>query len=80
MREGLHEDALRHLIEQHAVREYLVSRIESGRWSLAVRLGGSSSRWLPVRSQREAVRTWASLDTLARFADGLGIRGFVLEL
>lgn len=80
MREAIHEDALRALVEQHVVREARVSRWEGQRWSLAVRLGGPASRWLPVRSKREAVRTWASLDTLTRWADALGLSGFTVEL
>ena len=80
MREAIYEDDLRRYVEQHIVREARVSRFEGGRWSLAVRLGGPTAKWLPVRSKREAVRTWASLDTLARWADELGLQGFVLEL
>jgi hypothetical protein len=80
MREAIYEDDLRLYVEQHIVREARVSRFESRGWSLAVRLGGPTARWLPVRSQREAVRTWASLDTLTRWADKQGLRGFMLEL
>ncbi|MCI8212559.1 hypothetical protein AUC61_23800 [Pseudomonas sp. S25] len=80
MREAIHEDALRAMIEQNVVREARVSRLEGKGWYLAVRLGGPASSWLPVRSKREAVRTWASLDTLTRWADGVGLRGYVLEL
>lgn len=80
MREGLHEQDLRRYLEQHIVREVRVSRHEGGEWCLAVRLGGPTASWLPVRSQREPVRTWASLDTLTRWADKQGLRSFVLEL
>lgn len=80
MREGVHEEDLRRYVEQHIVREARVSRFEGGRWSLAIRLGGPTSKWLPVRSQREKVRTWASLDTLTRWADDVGLPGYVLEL
>lgn len=38
------------------------------------------ARWVPVRSRRETVRTWASLTAVGRFADGIGLRGFVVEL
>lgn len=78
MREGFHETTLRPLVASGAVRECKVCR-EGERWALYVRLGGPGSRWMPVRSQREAVRTWASLDTLARFAEGMGIRLFAVE-
>ena len=42
--------------------------------------GGSGARWVPVRSKREKVRTWASLTAVGRFADGVGLRGFTVEL
>ena len=44
------------MLEAGAVREVLVSR-QDEKWSGAVRLGGGGSRWLPVRSRREALRT-----------------------
>ena len=79
MRAGIHEETLRAMLEAGAVREVLVSR-QDDKWNLAVRLGGPGSRWLPVRSRREALRTWASLTAVGRFAEGLGIRGFAVEL
>ena len=79
MREGIHEDALRAMLEGGAVREVLVSR-HGDKWGLAIRLGGAGSRWLPVRSRREALRTWASLTAVGRFAEALGIKGFAVEL
>ena len=79
MRSGIQEDALRVMLEGGAVREVLVSR-HGDKWGLAIRLGGAGSRWLPVRSRREALRTWASLTAVGRFAEGLGVRGFAVEL
>lgn len=79
MREGIHEDALRVMIEGGAVREVRVSR-HGDDWSLAVRLGGPMAKWLPIRSRREAVRTWASLTAVGRFAEAAGIRSFVVEV
>jgi len=67
------------MLEAGAVREVLISRQED-KWSLSVRLGGAGSRWLPVRSRREALRTWASLTAVGRFAEALGIKGFAVEL
>lgn len=79
--EGIHEDALVHLVQQHAVRECLVAKVDGGPdWGLSIRLGGSGARWVPVRSRREKVRTWASLTAVGRFADGIGLRGFSVEL
>ena len=76
---GLQEETLRAMLEAGAVREVLVSR-QDEKWSVAVRLGGAGSRWLPVRSRREALRTWASLTTVGRFAESAGIRAFQVEL
>ena len=79
MRSGIHEDALRVMLEGGAVREVLVSRY-GDKWGLAIRLGGAGSRWLPVRSRREALRTWASLTAVGRFAESLGVKVFAVEL
>jgi hypothetical protein len=79
--EGIQEEVLRALVEQHAVRECLVAKVDGGsEWGLSIRLGGSGARWVPVRSRREKVRTWASLTAAGRFADGIGLRGFSVEL
>lgn len=79
--EGIHEEVLRALVDQHAVRECLVARIDGGPdWSLSIRLGGSGARWVPVRSRRESLRTWASLTAVGRFADSVGLSGFNVEL
>jgi hypothetical protein len=79
--DGIHEDALRHLVQQHAVREVVVGRINGGpAWGLSIRLGGPTARLVPVRSRREAVRTWASLTAVGKFSDHLGLKGFAVEL
>ncbi|UQS16164.1 hypothetical protein [Pseudomonas sp. HS6] len=79
--EAIHEDVLRALIGQHAVRECLVARIDGGPdWGLSIRLGSSGARWVPVRSRRETLRTWASLTAVGRFADSVGLRGFGVAL
>lgn len=57
MRQGIQEETLRVMLEAGALRELLVSR-HGDKWGLAIRLGGTGSRWLPVRSRREALRTW----------------------
>lgn len=76
---GLQEETLRAMLEAGVVREVLVSR-HDGKWGLAIRLGGAGSRWLPVRSRREALRTWASLTAVGRFAESLGMKNFSVEL
>ncbi|WP_460160806.1 hypothetical protein [Pseudomonas sp. S2_B10] len=58
-----------------------MARIDGGSdWGLSIRLGGSGARWVPVRSRREPLRTWASLTALGRFAEGVGLSGFNVEL
>lgn len=79
--EGIHEDALKHLVEQHVVRECVVAKVDGGpAWGLSIRLGGTGARWVPLRSRREKIRTWASLTAVGRFADGIGLKGFNVEL
>lgn len=78
MRQAIQEDALALLISQGAAREFLARRGPAGEgWSFCVRLG---AHWLPVRSRREPLRLWASLTAVERFAVGLGVRSFIVEL
>jgi hypothetical protein len=78
---GIHEDALRYLVQQHAVREAVAGRINGGpTWGLSIRLGGPAARLVAVRSRRETVRTWASLTAVGKFAEQLGLAGFTVEL
>ncbi|EJZ58256.1 hypothetical protein I1A_002583 [Pseudomonas fluorescens R124] len=42
--DGIHEEVLRALVEQHALRECLVVRINGGPdWYLSIRWGGSGA-------------------------------------
>ena len=44
--DGIHEDALRYLVQQHAVREVVAGRINGGpAWGLSIRLGGAAARF-----------------------------------
>jgi hypothetical protein len=45
----------------------------------AIRLGRAGSRWLPVCSRREALRTWTSLTAVGRFSESLGVKAFAVE-
>jgi hypothetical protein len=78
-RQGIHEDALQAMLDGGAMREVLVSR-QDKKWTLAIRMGGAGSQWLPMRSRCETLRTWASLTAVGRFAEGEGIRAFGVEL
>jgi hypothetical protein len=79
MRLGVHEDALRAMIEGGAVRELLVRRHDR-KWTVLIRLGGIGSHWLSVRSRRQSLRTWSSLTAVARFAEAMGVKEFAVEL
>lgn len=76
MRNGIEQDALTALIEAQAIREVRVNRVGAV-WGLSVRLGAT---WHPVRSRREATRTWASLTAIGKFCDAVGIKAFGVEL
>ena len=66
MPQGIQEETLRAMLDAGAVREVLASR-QDDKWGLAIRLGGAGSRWLPVRSRREAQHTWSSLTAVGRY-------------
>ena len=80
--DAIQSDTLKALVSQHAIREVVVGRVtgDDAKWSLFIRLGGPTARLVPVRSQREPLRTWASFTAVGRFAESLGIRGFRVEL
>lgn len=76
MRKGIEQDALQALIEAQAIREVRVNRLEAA-WGVSVRLGMT---WHPIRSRREATRTWASLTAVGRFCETVGLKVFSVEL
>lgn len=80
--EAIHDDTLKALVSQHAIREVVVGRVkgDNHRWTLSVRLGGPTARLIPVRSRREPLRIWASLTAAGKYADSVGLRGFTVEL
>ncbi|MBB6158498.1 hypothetical protein HDC30_005756 [Pseudomonas sp. JAI115] len=81
-RKGYDEGSFFDLVRDGAVRETKVTRLVTAKgeeWALYFRLGGLASPWHTIRSQREAVRTWARLDTLAKFAKNAGVPAFVVE-
>lgn len=58
---------MRVMLEGSAVGEVFIS-LHGDKWGWAICLGGAGSRWLPARLRREALRIWASLTTVGRFA------------
>lgn len=75
-------NTLRVLASTQQVRDAVAGRHKEdrSRWELSIRVGGPSSRLIPVRSKRDAVKTWASLDTLAKFAEDVGLAEVRVEV
>ncbi|MFG0501075.1 hypothetical protein ACF8GD_00210 [Pseudomonas putida] len=75
-------NTLRVLASTRQVRDAVVGRYEDDRsqWTLGIRIGGPTARLIPVRSKRDLVKTWASLDTLVKFAEECGLEGVRIEL
>ncbi|MHD0650916.1 hypothetical protein ACYPKM_35295 [Pseudomonas aeruginosa] len=76
MRSAFDVATLQGLQEAGALRELRIVR-HGELWGLQARL---AARWVDVRSKREPIRTWASLDTLAAFCEGLQVKTITLEL
>jgi|TARA_R110000796_G_C14560516_1_gene434797 hypothetical protein len=75
---ALDERALVALVQAGAAIELLVTRTSpEGAYSASARIG---VRWVPLRSQRDPVRTWKSLDALVSFSDKIGIQRLSVEL
>lgn len=75
MRKAIDQGTLEALITTGSAREFRATR-RNDAWMLEARLGGY---WLPVRSQREPVRLWASLTAIGRFCEASGIRTLQVE-
>ena len=75
-------NTLRVLASTRQVREAVAGRWGEDRsqWTLSIRVGGPAARLIPIRSKREAVKTWAKLDTLVKFAEEAGLEGLRVEL
>ncbi|MDM9554514.1 hypothetical protein QU926_12715 [Pseudomonas asiatica] len=75
-------NTLRVLASTGQVREAVAGRPKDhrSRWELGIRVGGPSARLIPVRSKREPMKSWASLDTLVKFAEECGLDGLRIEL
>lgn len=75
---ALDERSLIALVQAGAVHEVLATRDGlRGDYSLSVRVG---LRLVPLRSQRDPVRIWRSLDGLSTFCERIGIKRLLVEL
>ena len=68
------EATARELVSTGVVRSIQVLR-HGDAWAVVIRVG---LRDRVIRSQRERVRTWRSLDTIANWAVDLGVAGVVV--
>ena len=66
---GITETGLIDLIDAGAVRAVAIVA-QGDAWAVQIQIG---TQWRTVRSKREDVRWWKSLDTAARWLHGLGI-------
>ena len=68
--DSIHESTMRELLDSGSVRAIAVVA-QGDAWAVQVEVG---TRWRVLRSAREPVRLWKSLDRLARWLRGdLGI-------
>ena len=67
--QSITEDTMRELIATGVVRVLQVIHHGNAGWAVLVRVGVQNR---VVRSQREKIRTWRSLDTIGTWAAGLG--------
>ena len=63
------------LVSTGGLREVRAVR-EGAAWALQGRIGQD---WLAVRSARQELRLWSSLDTLERFCVAAGIKQMLVE-
>lgn len=64
------------LVNTGGLREVRAVR-EGPAWALQGRIGQD---WLAVRSARQELRLWSSLDTLERFCVAAGVKQLLIEL
>ncbi|MDG4868699.1 hypothetical protein P8631_11875 [Guyparkeria sp. 1SP6A2] len=69
-RRGVLESEARMLVESGAVRSVSIEPAPGDGWAVVLRVGMDER---PIRSKREDVRTWASLDTLIGWLRRLGV-------
>lgn len=76
MLQPITEATARELVSTGAVRVVQVVR-HGDAWAIVIRV---ALRDRVIRSQRERVRTWRSLDTVAAWVSALGVVGFEVAL
>ncbi|VVP45412.1 transcriptional regulator [Pseudomonas fluorescens] len=80
MRQSISAEALHALVAAGGARDVLVLPGPEGTgWQLQVRYSGGGIHY-PLRSRRELVRVFRSLDSLNRYVEKLGIPRYSVEL
>lgn len=75
MTQALDQKTIALLVSTGGLREVRAVR-EGAAWALQGRIGQD---WLAVRSARQELRLWSSLDTLERFCVVAGIKQMLVE-
>ena len=75
MTQALDQKTIALLVSTGGLREVRAVR-EGAAWALQGRIGLD---WLAVRSARQELRLWSSLDTLERFCVAAGIKQMLVE-
>ncbi|MDR6917501.1 hypothetical protein J2X66_004380 [Pseudomonas sp. 3296] len=80
MRQSISAEALHALVAAGAARDVLVLPGPDGiGWQIQVRYSGGGKHY-PLRSRRELIRVFRSLDSLNRYVEKLGIPRYSVEL
>ncbi|MDG4868634.1 hypothetical protein P8631_11540 (plasmid) [Guyparkeria sp. 1SP6A2] len=74
---GITEREARTLFDVGAIKGVKIEPVPGDGWAVVLMIGMEER---PVSSQREQVRTWASLDTAAKWLHRLGVQTATLRL
>ncbi|MCP1652713.1 hypothetical protein [Pseudomonas nitroreducens] len=79
MKDTITDDQLAALVKANGARDPLVTQGPGGvGWKLQIRYSGGSAYHV-LRSRREPVRVFRTLDSLHRYCAKIGLRGFTVE-
>jgi hypothetical protein len=80
MKDTITDETLAALIRARSVLDAMVSHGPGGEgWKLQIRFTGDNTLHT-LRSQRQPVRLFGTLDSLGRYCDGIGLRRLTVEL
>lgn len=80
MKDTISDDALTTLVQAGGAHDPLVTRGPGGiGWRLQIRYANGDHLYT-LRSKREPIRVFRTLESLSRYCDGIGLRALRLEL